>query len=508
MKLRVVMVDDEPYSRELFKLSVNFEELNMELVALLDMPQQLLEQLDELQPDIVVTDIQMQDIDGLELIRRVQETAPDCLAFVLLSGYTQVDYAKQAIQLGVRYYVVKPYFPEEIMSVLQKVGDELREKRAQQTRDRRLNQNMLGRSILRLIYESGKPAQELYLPMPLVSYGVIGLFATDAVKCIHDITIIHQLLTNMSAVSIVIRQPMKVEFVISAGDEEDLQTMCSGLRQALEECRLDHDYYAVIAAPGRNAAEIRQSWQSVCTISRQSVWREDRHWMQEEWTPSMRAVPNRLPEIVTAMELGEKEWTALLLHEQLRDYREALISPKNLQIMTDQLVYRSLSLNIVSDSGTLFAEYESKLHNMDQLYVEQVESLLLAYCTRFISLLETYREQLRNRDDPILLIRKYIAEHYHEQLTVQKIASELFFHPAYIGVLFKKNMGVSIHQYLHQVRIGHAMEMMKNENIKLTQIALEVGYNDYPSFITTFRQIQGVSPSSFRRDESIIDENL
>ena len=507
MKLRVAIVDDEPYSREMFSLAADLEKMDMELVASLENPETLLDHLEEYRPDIVVTDIRMQEMDGLELIRRIQERKSQPPGFILLSAYSQVEYAKRAIQLGVKYYVIKPYLPIEINGVLEKLANELRESRQEHEKELKIDQSLLGRRILRLIYDQNDSNTSIAFPAGIVRYCAVGLFSSDAVSCIRDITIIHQLLADFPQVAVVIRQPMKVEFAVTEENKRALEITSEKLQHQLEKSELSHDYYAALGPSSRNWQEVRASWHMVEESIGQAVWREDRHWMCSPKAAASRLMTNRLPEIIRAMVLGEREASFSLIREQLHDYRKSMASPYALQLLADQLVYRSLSVNVIDDSSAMFSFYETKLQNLDKLYVDQVEALLLQYSDQFIGMLKARQAQVRVQDDPLLLIRTYIDEHYSEQLTVQKIAEQLYFHPAYIGVLFKKNMGVSIHRYLHQVRIGHAVELMQERKISLTQIALDVGYNDYPSFITAFRQIQGVSPSAFLKVESVLDES-
>lgn len=124
--IRVLLVDDEDIEREAMAEIIPWKKLDMELV---DMAWNGIEGLEKIRinvPDIVITDIKMPVMDGIQLIEKSKELYPDIL-FVVLSGYGEYEYTSRAMELGIRHYILKPCDEEKIVEVLQGVKKELAE---------------------------------------------------------------------------------------------------------------------------------------------------------------------------------------------------------------------------------------------------------------------------------------------------------------------------------------------------------------------------------------------
>ena len=114
---QVMIVDDEPTSVNLLKMVIEKKCDGFQVAEIAYDGTEAMEKLKEFQPDIVITDIQMQVMSGLELVKRIREKYPEMFC-VLVSGYQEFDYAKQAIQYRVSDYILKPIVPSDIKNCL------------------------------------------------------------------------------------------------------------------------------------------------------------------------------------------------------------------------------------------------------------------------------------------------------------------------------------------------------------------------------------------------------
>jgi two-component system response regulator YesN len=123
---------------------------------------------------------------------------------------------------------------------------------------------------------------------------------------------------------------------------------------------------------------------------------------------------------------------------------------------------------------------EKQVTTMDEL-----QRLLGEYVKEFFA----YANELKERDaqNTIYRIEEYIKENFRRNLTIKEIAKVFYMHPAYIGQTFLKTFGVSFHEYLHQLRISEAKSLMEKEPVKIHEVAEEVGYNNYHSFLENFK---------------------
>ena len=121
--LRVVIADDEPFVREGLKNLINWEEIGVKLVGDFENGKELISHLPELVPDIVITDIQMPSISGLQIAKYISENYKNMIV-ILLTAYSKFQYAKEAIEYGVKHYVVKNDLLDELPMILTKIVSE------------------------------------------------------------------------------------------------------------------------------------------------------------------------------------------------------------------------------------------------------------------------------------------------------------------------------------------------------------------------------------------------
>ena len=107
--------------------------------------------------------------------------------------------------------------------------------------------------------------------------------------------------------------------------------------------------------------------------------------------------------------------------------------------------------------------------------------------------------QERNSQLNIYQIEEYIRQNFRQNLTLKEIAKHFYMHPAYIGQLFLKKFGLSFNEYLQQLRIREAQRLMETSALKIHEIALEVGYNNYHSFLDNFKKYTGSNPAGYKK---------
>lgn len=125
MKYKVLLIDDEPSALEGMQLWIDWEELGFELCGTCGNGREGLRLMKLLEPDLVITDVNMPLMNGLEMIEAWQEQDAGRPKFVILSGYSEFEYARTAISYGISHYLLKPVFPEEAAEELREIHQEL-----------------------------------------------------------------------------------------------------------------------------------------------------------------------------------------------------------------------------------------------------------------------------------------------------------------------------------------------------------------------------------------------
>ena len=141
-----------------------------------------------------------------------------------------------------------------------------------------------------------------------------------------------------------------------------------------------------------------------------------------------------------------------------------------------------------------FKEFNIEWLEKNSMYRLKCKALLNLIFYELIQL-----NQISKRNIHVESMKRYIIENIHTKLTVNEIAEELRIHPVYCGALFKEHMQMSIHQYINQMRISKAKELIALENMPIHMIGFAVGIEDAYYFSKLFKQIVGVSPTIYRQ---------
>lgn len=121
MIYKVLLVDDEPPALEGLKLVVDWRQMGYQICGECDNGEEALNVIERMAPDLVITDIRMPGLDGLDLIKRVRERTINPPQFIIVSGFGEFDYARKALQFGIKHYLLKPVFAEELTEVLREI---------------------------------------------------------------------------------------------------------------------------------------------------------------------------------------------------------------------------------------------------------------------------------------------------------------------------------------------------------------------------------------------------
>lgn len=127
--LKVLLVDDEPLAIEGMKNIIKWEKIGYKICGVAEDGEEAISIIRKTKPDVVVTDIRMPVLDGLELISLVKKRIDSNIKFIILSGYSEFEYAKKAMEFGVKHYLLKPVFEEEMQQVLLELYTEIKKEK-------------------------------------------------------------------------------------------------------------------------------------------------------------------------------------------------------------------------------------------------------------------------------------------------------------------------------------------------------------------------------------------
>ena len=409
--MKVFLVDDEIVIREGIRESFPWEDTPYSLVGEAPDGEMALPIIRDTNPDIVITDIKMPFMDGLELCRELKSQMP-WIGIIVLSGYDEFEYARQCIKLGVREYLLKPINSADLREALDKVSAQLKEER----------KTLEHAASLRARMEDGGK----FLKEKLIG----SLFSDEAVpKDSHD----------------VIKQ---------------LRSM---------GCPVPAPFYVVIDA----------------AFSPTGTGQEAASLLAESSGGIVNASASR-----TGTRL-------LVLGDTADDAEErAYAFATSLSQELERSECRDIRVGIgeiVDNPEKIYQSFKSARH-IRHLLAERKEERAVILGVREMG-------EVSDEKVPSIIseAKLYMSQNYsNANLMLQDVAKAVNMSKSRFSTVFSQTTGQSFTEYLIYLRLGKAKELLKTSNLKSSQIATEIGYNDSHYFSYIFKKNVGMTPSDYR----------
>ncbi|NIK71979.1 response regulator [Paenibacillus sp. BK720] len=509
---KVIVADDEPAIRKGLLKIVDWEALGFSVVGDVSNGIKTVALHQELSPELIVIDIRMPRMDGLQAIREIRKTDGDC-QFLILSGYADFAYAKQAIEMNVSGYVLKPIDVEEFKEELLRIRAQL-DRLSGRAKLSEIHADALREElILKLIAADPADAQELESQlMPLT--GFAG--KSKQILLIEAEDISQAGLAYLESVKTGWLEAVETEglgYGFQAGPyigfllKEDLKrpgAKNEWTRLLQDACGLKLGFTAAAGRIVYELADIRQSYEDALGLlkNRFLLAEGQIHMVTEPvFSPisseSNGHAPQDLEALATKLcymlDLGRCEGVAETLEEAGRalvacDSSETAIKnglAKVLSVALSKLAALHQSVEI-QDYAPLFAELYQHAH-YDRV-MNAAYSQLAELAIRLGG----------NGNLPVVKqVIDFIQRHYHENLKLETMAEIYNYNKGYLGRMFKQHTGDSFHTYLDKVRIQQAIQLLK-EGHKVYEVSELVGYPNVDYFHCKFKKYVGASPSSIK----------
>ncbi len=508
---KLVIVEDEDHIRHSLECFIPWDTLGFQVVNTFADGSDALAYLKENPCDVVLTDIMMRRMNGLELIRNLHELRPE-IKTVILSGHSNFGYAQQAIQYQVVHYLVKPVDEDELMGVFKGIKEQLdfeaEEHLLMETENRDIRY-MLQKSFFRELL-TGQVTTESELSAYIKLLGMEGLektsplvaFAVEAKAYERE-----ELPDESSAVSPedVLRQlevsagqhlcfvaedkadRWRVVFVGAPQEEDGTDVVCT---QKVRECvaSLNEQFPYTFAFRQTNC--VSQITDLLTGNQEQSAETEQD---TDELLRKTVVADYRL--LMVELNLGSQDTVLYILDRMLLALRSTTLENarfvlKNLYSVVE-LNYRKRKVNVSElTDGRFDPDRLSDLRSLDAM----------ADCLRedFAALCEGLKNRKpENMHSIVEGVIQYLYDHMDEDIGHEVLAAKYRVHPGYLSRLFKQAMGETLSEYLLRMKIQRAAELLKVGNYKVSEIAVMVGYSASSYFSIMFRKHTGYSPREY-----------
>lgn len=511
--LKILIVDDEKGTRDVLVKLINWAELGITCIGEAEDGVQALKIASVEKPDILITDIKMPKMNGIELVEKIREFIPDC-KIIFLTGYSDKEYLKAAIRYKAVSYVEKPVELNEITNVLKiAAAESLAEKEQKQ---KHLTDEI---DALSLELISNKPEWDIIrakitkLNLPFndsAFYATVilhfNMMDVETQGC-HDIIrniCIDKLKSHLASFeSNYISGYKESEYLLLhfTSANQDFEEVTAAVQSYLDEIRTLVSFpliSAAIGSPEKGLAGISNSYKNAVIALQRRFFKgiknilpyydvaSDPFTFDDSW----------LKQIANALNKGSLNDTVIImkrLANEIRNYentqpdyirnvyfRIAMIlsmhaKERNIQLLNDEC---SFILDSIASSTTL----------------DEIESETLS----LIHSVYSYLEQNTNTGDLISKAKECIQKNYSDPgLSVNTIAQNIFLTTSYLCVMFKKGTGKTVNQYITEYRIEKAKELLKNHTARIRDTAEDVGYVDAKYFARVFEKTTGLKPKKY-----------
>lgn len=512
--MRLLVVDDEYYFRKAMIQSLPFYELGIEECLEAEDGIQALSIVKEVNPEVILADINMPKMNGLEFIRQVREYNVET-KIIIISGYDKFEYAQQAISYNITSYLLKPVDEEQLKEILKKVVIQInfeRSKEAVNSTNKKDKEEISQYFLKQLVHAKKKEqAQEAALKLHKLTKGYLAVCIKPFTVENTEFKLIHFIITNVlnEKLSEVFhafysaREEDLIVYVFGNIKKSDLLPLTNILKTAQEFVTNNYGFHTCIGIGSiREAVEfINCSYDEAlkCVLSR-LYWSEN-HIIDstDEFNYDFHIDKEITENLVAAVYKKDASVASNYLDTMFQSMKRENISVEQLRILMWEFLSQFESI-IFDDKVNL--EESIKIQCLDLIKLihisfdyEEIRAKTYELCDLLCQKIEY---KINGYPENVNRVLKIIEEEYgNPELSVSNIASRIFMNYNYLCVLFKKNLGVTINDYILKYRMKKASELLQNGGYKLNEIAEKTGFQNANYFGKCFKKEYGVSPSQY-----------
>ncbi|UOQ87251.1 response regulator transcription factor [Gracilibacillus salinarum] len=499
---KVLIVDDEMLIRQGIINYIEWEQEGYKIIGEASNGEEALELLDSYQPQIMITDIVMPGMDGIELVKRVKEHYPDT-EIIVLSSFEDFDYVRQTFQNGVADYILKPKLnTTELIKTLNRVT-------ARQTKSPNIQtSNSSVHGILRKMVDGYQSIRDMDIIQEQFPYDTFLLI--EALWSKH-----HPPNMSKQQISALLKKELKdvIHFdipiqehgllFIANFDADDLPQVRTAIENGSRAAASPSAKW-IIGQPFHSIHQLKELYEiNQKKLQQYHFYLADRRLLAYDQLPAQDDTQpdfdlNHLIYLFKRKQFQEafiylNEHIGILSHQYDRDafefksWLENIIF--NIIVLLGNMNYPIKDLE--AEKYSYFSDINDAFHIREAIaifdaFIAKVELLVLP------SNVETTSN--------IQLLLDYIDDHYEQHLTLKTLADHFHFNPSYLSSYFSKHHQEGFSEYLNHVRIKNAMKLLRSTDLSISAISEEVGYSDPSYFTKVFKKVASVSPSTYRRD--------
>jgi len=529
---KILIVDDEPVVRNGIKNTIDWNGAGFEFVGDCEDGREAMKMVDALQPDVVLTDIYMPFVDGLELARYISEKYPH-IKVIILTGYDDFEYAQQAVKLKVYDFLLKPITANELRKILEKVKNDLdtEVKKAEELkklklqlresmpllRERFLERLVLGQlrtgeleEKLNLFGINFEGSEFITLAVDIDEYGKLGKMqqeAEDELLLFAVFNISEEIVTRERSGIVFQNRNNNIVIILSGRNslsvKETAIRLADEIRQAVENflgftvtigigvvCSslmdLNHSYKGSLSALDYRFVLGKNKVINITDMEHNDT-EFSLHKMQ--WEKKITS----LLKVGTSKEIDEAVETVI------KNLKDSLMPVRRCYIYIQQII--TSIINTIDELGIDENEVFEGKNPFMEVYrfktLDEMDLWLKKICMKSAKAIVDKRSDYSKVQVERAI--EFIKQNYNDAgISLNSVCKHLFISVSYFSLIFKNNTGKTFIEYLTSIRIEKAMELLKTTNLRSYEISKRVGYDDPHYFSSIFKKETGMSPTEYR----------
>ncbi|MGO4108333.1 response regulator transcription factor [Paenibacillus sp. YAF4_2] len=506
---RVLLVDDEPLAIEGLQLLIDWKKNGFEVESVCGDGEEAARLIRASKPDLVVTDIRMPSMDGLELIALMRLEGNKQTKFIVMSGYSDFEYARRALQLGVSHYLTKPIMSEEADEVLESLSKAMKEE-SRKRRTLLYTERYAQRRALSALIRGEELSEAEQAALDRITGGVGGWVylrvETEEDELDSAIEAIEELDEESGLTGYMTEQDLASFGLVCALQDDSRQAFREAAALLYQQIQgnIGGRLSVAVGSAVKNPAELSTSFRHTMEASMYLFFdRRQQPVYYDEIKELAFGYDSHLWEaaegIVEAVETNDEQQIVKRLQRIFDHFTNQMTMPALISAFSTHIMVQCSGIykELGGDADQLIERTGSPLVGAYEHSLLKLHAFLLSFCL----MCREELSKLRNRQygGTIAKVEGYLRQHYRQSITVKEIAEIFFMNPVYLGQAFTRKYGFSIHEFIHGLRMEEAKEQLHTQEISGAALAERLGYCSYQHFLKQFEKKYGMKLAEYKK---------
>lgn len=516
----IFLVDDEEVELEMMRDFVKWEEMEIYVAGTALNGQDAIEKINAIQPDIILTDVKMPKMNGIELAKLVSERF-EWMKIVFLTGHDEFDYVRSALNVGAVGYLLKPLDLDEIAVLMEKVKQKCEEARFQNKSVQGTKSNI----VKELMYEKNKERMlnlvasfkrlerrdvEAPLDVTLTLCSVDERYQTGIPIPMDECVARLQLIADhffreerKEACTAVSLREGELAIIRDAELNGDSRLLWTAFAEAVRTA-LPCTITIAVGDKSGELLDVNVLYEHARELLSERFYSGCGKVLHAEYSrgsfDSDQLPPFEENELLDTLYQLDREQAEAIVRNYIDKLAQLRIRRRQIGdwavMLGDRLseITRTGAETLAPQTGR--SEYYHAVYESNT--IQDIETIVLEGVSHALNALQ---ERSTDKNSKLVhQVREIIDRTYHEQLTITSLSSQVYLSPNYMRSIFKEKTGMTIHDYLTKIRLEKAKEMLGDASLKVQDIAQRVGYESTSYFISLFLKNQGVTPNEYRKN--------